>query len=129
MNLTNLQNYFCKFFEKLSRFWKTREEFGFICTLNDLLAILLFQVAYLEKLRSDKLRNSCIMIQKNFRCWREHRQYVCMRKAAIIIQAWVRGHLARRYDIIRLFLIWTDLVLLKFCLFLTKLPCSQKLLF
>ena len=57
-----------------------------------------FQVAYLEKLRSDKLRDSCIMIQKNFRCWREHRIYVRMRKAAITVQAWVRGHQARRYE-------------------------------
>lgn len=54
------------------------------------------QVAYLEKLRADKLRDSCIMIQKNFRCWREHRIYVKMRRSAILIQAWVRGYLARR---------------------------------
>ncbi|KAJ7393773.1 Unconventional myosin-Va [Desmophyllum pertusum] len=54
------------------------------------------QVAYLEKLRADKLRNSCIMIQKNFRCWREHRLYLRMRQSAILIQAWVRGYLARR---------------------------------
>ncbi|XP_022802810.1 unconventional myosin-Va-like isoform X2 [Stylophora pistillata] len=54
------------------------------------------QVAYLEKLRSDKLRDSCIMIQKNFRCWREHRLYLRMRRSAILIQAWVRGYLARR---------------------------------
>ncbi|XP_078360518.1 unconventional myosin-Va-like [Oculina patagonica] len=54
------------------------------------------QVAYLEKLRADKLRDSCIMIQKNFRCWREHRLYLRMRQSAILIQAWVRGYLARR---------------------------------
>ncbi|XP_074612959.1 unconventional myosin-Va-like isoform X2 [Acropora palmata] len=54
------------------------------------------QVAYLEKLRADKLRDSCIMIQKNFRCWREHRLYLRMRRSAILIQAWLRGYLARR---------------------------------
>lgn len=56
-----------------------------------------FQVAYLEKLRAEKLRDSCIMIQKNFRCWREHRLYLRMRRSAILIQAWVRGYLARRF--------------------------------
>ncbi|XP_068711585.1 unconventional myosin-Va-like isoform X2 [Montipora foliosa] len=54
------------------------------------------QVAYLEKLRADKLRDSCIMIQKNFRCWRDRRLYLRMRQSAILIQAWVRGYLARR---------------------------------
>ncbi|XP_048581655.1 unconventional myosin-Va isoform X2 [Nematostella vectensis] len=53
------------------------------------------QVAYLEKLRGDKLRRSCVMIQKNYRCYREHKLYLRMRKAAILIQAWVRGDQAR----------------------------------
>lgn len=57
----------------------------------------IIQVAYLEKLRADKLRDSCIMIQKNFRCWREHRLYLRMRQSAILIQAWLRGYLARRF--------------------------------
>ncbi|KAF7224229.1 unconventional myosin-Va [Nothobranchius furzeri] len=55
------------------------------------------QVAYLEKLRSDKLRSACVRIQKTIRCWLARRKYLRKRECAIIIQKHVRGHQARRY--------------------------------
>uniref|UniRef100_A0A8C9WKE3 Myosin VC n=1 Tax=Scleropages formosus TaxID=113540 RepID=A0A8C9WKE3_SCLFO len=78
------------------------------------------QVAYLEKLRSDRLRGACITIQKHVRGWSQHRKFLQMRAAAIIIQqtvtaenlkrAWaavviqryVRGHLVRQvYQLVK----------------------------
>ncbi|MEQ2211440.1 hypothetical protein XENOCAPTIV_001235, partial [Xenoophorus captivus] len=53
-------------------------------------------VAYLEKLRSDKLRSACVSIQKTIRCWLARRKYLRMRESAIIIQKHVRAHQARR---------------------------------
>ncbi|KAK3570040.1 hypothetical protein QTP86_009439, partial [Hemibagrus guttatus] len=53
------------------------------------------QVAYLEKLRADKLRAACIRIQKTIRCWLERKKYMRMKRAAIIIQRYVRGYQAR----------------------------------
>ncbi|KAJ8340438.1 hypothetical protein SKAU_G00350710 [Synaphobranchus kaupii] len=53
------------------------------------------QVAYLEKLRADKLRAACIRIQKTIRCWLERKKYLRMRNAAITIQRRVRGYQAR----------------------------------
>ena len=55
-----------------------------------------FKVAYLEKLRGDKLHESCVMIQKTVRCWQVRKQYLRIRNAAIVLQAWARGHQARR---------------------------------
>ncbi|XP_069564291.1 unconventional myosin-Va-like [Brachyistius frenatus] len=55
------------------------------------------QVAYLEKLRSDKLRLACVRIQKTIRCWLARKKYLRMRGAAITIQKHVRGHQARCY--------------------------------
>ncbi|XP_015256012.1 PREDICTED: unconventional myosin-Va [Cyprinodon variegatus] len=55
------------------------------------------QVAYLEKLRSDKLRSACVSIQKTIRCWVARRKYLRMRESAIIIQKHVRAHQARSY--------------------------------
>uniref|UniRef100_A0AAR2IYN9 Myosin VC n=1 Tax=Pygocentrus nattereri TaxID=42514 RepID=A0AAR2IYN9_PYGNA len=49
------------------------------------------QVAYLEKLRLDRLRTACITIQKHVRGWRQRQRYLSMRQAAIIIQQYVRG--------------------------------------
>ncbi|XP_063044202.1 unconventional myosin-Va isoform X3 [Engraulis encrasicolus] len=54
------------------------------------------QVAYLEKLRADKLRAACIRIQKTIRCWLARKKYLRMKKASVTIQRFVRGHLARR---------------------------------
>ncbi|XP_034540963.1 unconventional myosin-Va-like isoform X2 [Notolabrus celidotus] len=55
------------------------------------------QVAYLEKLRSDKLRMACVRIQKTIRCWLARKKYLRMRESAITIQKHVRGHQARSY--------------------------------
>nr|XP_015198449.1 PREDICTED: unconventional myosin-Va isoform X3 [Lepisosteus oculatus] len=53
------------------------------------------QVAYLEKLRADKLRAACIRIQKTIRCWLMRKKYLRMRSAAITIQTHIRGYQAR----------------------------------
>ncbi|XP_058854704.1 unconventional myosin-Va-like isoform X4 [Acipenser ruthenus] len=53
------------------------------------------QVAYLEKLRADKLRVACIRIQKTIRSWLLRKKYLRMRSAAITIQRYVRGYQAR----------------------------------
>ncbi|XP_050990799.1 unconventional myosin-Va isoform X2 [Labeo rohita] len=53
------------------------------------------QVAYLEKLRADKLRAACIRIQKTIRCWLAHKKYLRMKHAATTIQRYVRGYQAR----------------------------------
>ncbi|KAM7002579.1 LOW QUALITY PROTEIN: unconventional myosin-Va-like [Tautogolabrus adspersus] len=55
------------------------------------------QVAYLEKLRSDKLREACVRIQKTIRCWVARKKYLRMRESAVTIQRLVRGHQARCY--------------------------------
>ncbi|XP_030586985.1 unconventional myosin-Vc [Archocentrus centrarchus] len=49
------------------------------------------QVAYLEKLRLDRLREACVTIQKHVRGWSQRRKYLAMRKAAIILQQYIRG--------------------------------------
>uniref|UniRef100_A0A8C1QKK6 Myosin VAb n=1 Tax=Cyprinus carpio TaxID=7962 RepID=A0A8C1QKK6_CYPCA len=53
------------------------------------------QVAYLEKLRADKLRTACIDIQKTIRCWLARKKYLRIRQAAITLQRYTRGHQAR----------------------------------
>ncbi|XP_039606325.1 unconventional myosin-Vb isoform X1 [Polypterus senegalus] len=54
------------------------------------------QVAYLEKLRADKFRSACIMIQKTVKGWLQKVKYRRIRKAAITLQRYGRGFLARR---------------------------------
>ncbi|XP_046890454.1 unconventional myosin-Vc [Hypomesus transpacificus] len=49
------------------------------------------QVAYLEKLRLDRLRGACVTIQKHVRAWSQRRKYQRMRLAAITIQLYIRG--------------------------------------
>ncbi|XP_034382197.1 unconventional myosin-Va [Cyclopterus lumpus] len=53
------------------------------------------QVAYLEKLRSEKLRVACVRIQKTIRCWLARKKYLRKRSAAITIQRFTRGYQAR----------------------------------
>ncbi|XP_072528418.1 unconventional myosin-Va isoform X2 [Salminus brasiliensis] len=53
------------------------------------------QVAYLEKLRADKLRAACIQIQKTIRCWVARKKYLRLRRSTITIQRYVRGQQAR----------------------------------
>ncbi|XP_027900326.1 unconventional myosin-Va-like isoform X1 [Xiphophorus couchianus] len=55
------------------------------------------QVAYLEKLRSDRLRSACVAIQKTIRCWLARKKYLRMRESAIMIQKHVRAQQARSY--------------------------------
>lgn len=54
------------------------------------------QVAYLEKLRTDKLKASGIMIQKHIRGWLARSRYVKIKKSALLMQRYARGLLARR---------------------------------
>ncbi|XP_062512560.1 unconventional myosin-Vb-like isoform X2 [Corticium candelabrum] len=54
------------------------------------------QVAYMEKLRADKLTTSGVMIQKHVKGWLQRTSYCRQKQAAIKMQAWVRGFLARR---------------------------------
>ncbi|XP_036432367.1 LOW QUALITY PROTEIN: unconventional myosin-Va [Colossoma macropomum] len=53
------------------------------------------QVAYLEKLRADKLRAACVQIQKTIRCWLARKKYLRLRRATVTIQRYVRGQQAR----------------------------------
>uniref|UniRef100_A0A8B9GJG9 Myosin VC n=1 Tax=Amazona collaria TaxID=241587 RepID=A0A8B9GJG9_9PSIT len=55
------------------------------------------QVAYLEKLRSDKLRHACIVIQKSVRGWLQRKKFLCIKQAALIIQQYFRGQRTVRY--------------------------------
>ncbi|XP_053740826.1 unconventional myosin-Vc [Synchiropus splendidus] len=49
------------------------------------------QVAYLEKLRLDRLRGACITIQKYFRRWKMRRKYLQVRDATVVLQEYIRG--------------------------------------
>uniref|UniRef100_A0ABM5EXW0 Unconventional myosin-Vc isoform X1 n=1 Tax=Pogona vitticeps TaxID=103695 RepID=A0ABM5EXW0_9SAUR len=75
------------------------------------------QVAYLEKLRSDKLRQACIMIQKNMRGWLQRKKFLRLRQAAITIQQYVRGQRAVRQAITATALkeAWAAIILQKYC--------------
>ncbi|KAI9141921.1 putative class V myosin [Paraphysoderma sedebokerense] len=53
------------------------------------------QLAYLEKLRSDKLNQCVTLIQKNIRRFIARRKYLRLRKAAVKIQSLIRGKVAR----------------------------------
>ncbi|KAK3526293.1 hypothetical protein QTP70_022697 [Hemibagrus guttatus] len=53
------------------------------------------QVAYLEKLRANKLRVACVQIQKTIRCWLARKKYLHLRRAAVTVQRFIRGHQAR----------------------------------
>ncbi|XP_067003336.2 unconventional myosin-Va [Anabrus simplex] len=54
------------------------------------------QVAYLEKLRADKLKECCIIIQKQVRAFICRKKYLRIQRATRCIQRYVRGYLARR---------------------------------
>ncbi len=54
------------------------------------------QVAYMEKLRSERLRDCGIMIQKHVKGWLYRKQYKKIQAANLVIQRYVRGFLARR---------------------------------
>ncbi|XP_064645972.1 unconventional myosin-Va-like isoform X4 [Lineus longissimus] len=54
------------------------------------------QVAYLEKLRADKLRACGVMIQKHIRGWLQRRKYVKIKRTVLLSQMYGRGFLARK---------------------------------
>lgn len=54
------------------------------------------QVAYLEKLRSEKLRSCGIMIQKHIRGWLARARYAKIKRSTLLIQSYGRGLMARR---------------------------------
>uniref|UniRef100_A0A8D8YUP2 Unconventional myosin-Va n=3 Tax=Cacopsylla melanoneura TaxID=428564 RepID=A0A8D8YUP2_9HEMI len=54
------------------------------------------QVAYLEKLRAEKLKRCCIVIQKNVRAFLVRRKYRAIQHSVATLQRWARGCLARR---------------------------------
>uniref|UniRef100_A0A4W6FBW8 Myosin VB n=1 Tax=Lates calcarifer TaxID=8187 RepID=A0A4W6FBW8_LATCA len=60
------------------------------------------QVAYLEKLRTDKFRAACIKIQTTVRGWLQRVRYRKIRKSAITLQRYGRGYLARTAEYLRL---------------------------
>ncbi|XP_047288801.1 unconventional myosin-Vc isoform X3 [Homo sapiens] len=61
------------------------------------------QVAYLEKLRLDKLRQSCVMVQKHMRGWLQRKKFLRERRAALIIQQYFRGQqTVSLYQLIRM---------------------------
>lgn len=54
------------------------------------------QVAYLEKLRSEKLKVCGIMIQKHIRGWLARSKYLRIKRSVLLMQQRGRGLLARR---------------------------------
>ncbi|KAJ8391649.1 hypothetical protein AAFF_G00087900 [Aldrovandia affinis] len=75
------------------------------------------QVAYLEKLRSDRLRGACVSIQKRVRGWSQRRKFLRMRDAAVIIQQYVRGQKTIRQAVTAATLkrAWAAMVFQKHC--------------
>ncbi|PKU48096.1 unconventional myosin-vc [Limosa lapponica baueri] len=75
------------------------------------------QVAYLEKLRSDKLRHACIMIQKSVRGWLQRKKFLRVKQAAIIIQQYFRGQRTVRQAITARNLkeTWAAIIIQKYC--------------
>ncbi|XP_075821360.1 unconventional myosin-Vc isoform X6 [Microtus pennsylvanicus] len=75
------------------------------------------QVAYLEKLRLDKLRQSCIVIQKHVRGWLQRRKFLRERQAALTIQQYFRGQQTVRKAITASALkeAWAAIILQKHC--------------
>ncbi|KAG8180741.1 hypothetical protein JTE90_004696 [Oedothorax gibbosus] len=57
------------------------------------------QVAYLEKLRADKLRACAVAVQKNVRGWLHRKRYLQMRRTALLLQKHGRALLARRHTL------------------------------
>lgn len=54
------------------------------------------QVAYLEKLRSEKLHACGVMIQKHIRGWLAKIKFRKMKRSALLVQCRIRGIMARR---------------------------------
>ncbi|MBN3313382.1 MYO5C protein, partial [Atractosteus spatula] len=75
------------------------------------------QVAYLEKLRSDRLRGACITVQKHLRGWIQRKRFLQMREAAIVIQQYVRGKRKVRQTVTAATLkrVWAAIIIQKYC--------------
>ncbi|KAM6058887.1 unconventional myosin-Vc [Chlamydotis macqueenii] len=75
------------------------------------------QVAYLEKLRSDKLRHACIMIQKSVRGWLQRKKFLRIKQAAIVIQQYFRGQRTVRQAVSARALkqTWAAIIIQKYC--------------
>ncbi|XP_004639046.1 unconventional myosin-Vc isoform X2 [Octodon degus] len=75
------------------------------------------QVAYLEKLRLDKLRQGCVVIQTRVRGWLQRRKFLRTRHAAVIIQRYFRGQQTVRKAVTAQALkeTWAAIVLQRHC--------------
>ncbi|XP_060043569.1 unconventional myosin-Vc isoform X2 [Erinaceus europaeus] len=75
------------------------------------------QVAYLEKLRLDKLRQGCVLIQKHVRGWLQRRKFLQKRQAALTIQQYFRGQQTVRKAITATALkeAWAIIIIQKYC--------------
>ncbi|XP_078540967.1 unconventional myosin-Vc [Lissotriton helveticus] len=75
------------------------------------------QVAFLEKLRSDKLRNACVTIQKNIRGWIQRKKFLRVKQAALVIQQYFRGQRTVRHAITAAALkhAWAAITIQKYC--------------
>ncbi|XP_045467550.1 unconventional myosin-Va isoform X2 [Harmonia axyridis] len=54
------------------------------------------QVAYLETLRSEKLKRCCIIMQKTVRAFIAKKKFLRIKKSVMLLQRYGRGYLARR---------------------------------
>ncbi|XP_063718189.1 unconventional myosin-Va-like isoform X3 [Symsagittifera roscoffensis] len=54
------------------------------------------QVAYLEKIRLDKLKAACVLLQKTLRCFVARKQFLLKKRSIVKIQKVARGFMARR---------------------------------
>ncbi|XP_062404048.1 unconventional myosin-Vc [Sardina pilchardus] len=57
------------------------------------------QVAYLEKLRLDRLRAACVTIQSRVRGWSQRRRFLRLRSAACTLQQYIRGQRSIRQTV------------------------------
>ncbi|XP_036910546.1 unconventional myosin-Vc isoform X1 [Sturnira hondurensis] len=75
------------------------------------------QVAYLEKLRLDKLRQGCVLIQKHIRGWLQRKKFLRERQAALIIQQYFRGQHTVRKAVTAAALkeAWAAIIIQKYC--------------
>ncbi|XP_041967020.1 unconventional myosin-Vc [Alosa sapidissima] len=75
------------------------------------------QVAYLEKLRLDRLRAACVTIQSHVRGWSQRRRFLRLRNAACILQQYIRGQRRIRQTVTAAALKqgWASVVIQKHC--------------